>query len=128
MAQTWPETVNTKIYNYKPTAPKFDIISDPSDVGDPKERSRWNGYTQFHEWSMWMTIDEFHDFQAWYRVTLGGGVLSFIFPRPLALDDFNGEVADFELVFFKNNGTGYSIDHYDQPNNKVKITFKTREV
>lgn len=125
---SWPVSVNTTVINYKPSAPVVDIISDPADVGDPKERPRYNGFTQYHQWSMIMTIAEFEAFKAWYLADLSAGVKSFSFARPASLSGFNGKTGNMELVFVKENGIGFSIDGYNHKTNKVSISFRVREI
>lgn len=110
MAETFPN-INNKIYNYTPSAPRFDIIEDEVDVGIKKRRLRSTKYTQRHIGKFKFTRDEFETFQIWVWTNLLGGTLSFNMPIPNNLLSLNGDYTTIrEVRFMFNNGEPYTVN------------------
>ena len=109
MAETFP-TINSKIYNYTPTAPRFDIVEDEVDVGIKKRRLRSTKYRQNHAGKFKFTRDEFETFQVWVWTNLLGGTLSFNLPIPNTLLGLNGDYTTTrEVRFVFKDDEPYSI-------------------
>jgi hypothetical protein len=124
MAETFP-TINSKIYNYTPSAPKFDIVEDESDVGYSKRRLRSTKYTQNHSGSFKFTRDEFETFQVWVWTNLLGGTLSFTIDIPVNLQGLNGDdTTNREVRFVFNSGEPYSIKTLTKDVVIVSFTFE----
>lgn len=110
MAETFPN-INNKIYNYTPSAPRFDIIEDEVDVGIKKRRLRSTKYRQNHIGKFKFTRDEFETFQIWVWTNLLGGTLSFNIQIPNNLLGLNGDYTTTrEVRFVFNDGEPYTVN------------------
>lgn len=126
MAETFP-TINNKIYNYTPTAPKFDIVEDEVDVGIKKRRLRSTKYRQNHAGKFKFTRDEFETFQVWVWTNLLGGTLSFNMPIPTTLLGLNGDYTTTrEVRFVFKDDEPYSMITLTQ--DVIIVSFEIEEV
>lgn len=126
MAETFP-TINSTIYNYTPSAPRFDIVEDDVDVGIKKRRLRSTKYKQNHAGKFKFTRDEFETFQVWVWTNLLGGTLSFNLPIPNVLLGLNADYSSpREVRFVFNSGEPYKVSTLTK--NIVLVSFEVEEV
>ena len=126
MTETFP-SINNKIYNYTPSAPKFDIIEDEVDVGIKKRRLRSTKYRQNYIGQFKFTRTEFETFQIWVWTNLLGGTLSFNMTMPNNLLGLNGDdTTTREVRFVFKNGEPYGVSTLTK--DIVIVSFELEEM
>ena len=112
----YPASINSKIWNYAPGAPKFSIVQDESDTGLAKRRLRSTVAIKRHAWDFIFTRAEYEIFQIWIWTNLVGGTLSFNIPWPETLGGGTKEIR-FMLV----DGEAYKIVRFDKDGVRLSV-------